>query len=33
MSKGVAAEKRMILAHGDDTSGLRRPLFLAGFLY
>ena len=28
-----AADRKMILAHADDTAGDKRPLFMMGFLY
>ncbi len=31
--KGFAADRKMILAHADDTAGDKRPLFMMGFLY
>jgi hypothetical protein len=29
--KGFAGKKNLILAHGDETTGFKRPLFLIGF--
>lgn len=29
--KGITASKSLILAHGEDTQGLKRPLFLIGY--
>lgn len=31
--KGIKIERKIILAHDDKTEGLRRPLFLLGYLY
>ncbi|MBW2660235.1 MAG: ATP-binding protein [Deltaproteobacteria bacterium] len=31
--KGIKVNRKIILSHGDDSSDIRRPLFLLGYLY